>query len=75
MGWITQSPSATGRNKKRVFTDLLMLSMPVIPVVLHVRDKDPYASDLYLRCLKILKANVAPTSGCIFTALLGPRIR
>ncbi len=35
--------------------------MPIRPLVLHVRDTDPYASDLYLRCLKILQANVAPT--------------
>ncbi len=54
-------PECDWEKQEEVFTELLMFSMPVMPVVLHVRDRDPYASDLYLRCLKILKANVAPT--------------
>ncbi len=54
-------PECRWNIQEEVLTELLRFSMPIRPLVLHVRDTDPYASDLYLRCLKILRANVAPT--------------
>ncbi|KAL4222255.1 putative deoxyribonuclease tatdn2 [Mactra antiquata] len=55
-------PESTWKLQEDTMVRLLNFSMPVRPVILHMRDGvDEHAGEVSANCLQILKANAAPT--------------
>ncbi|KAL4222256.1 hypothetical protein ACF0H5_018293 [Mactra antiquata] len=55
-------PESTWKLQEDTMVRLLNFSMPVRPVILHMRDGvDEHAGEVSAKCLQILKANAAPT--------------
>lgn len=55
-------PESTWKEQEDIFIKVLQLSMPIRPLIIHLRDpKDKHCGELSTRCLQIMKANVAPT--------------
>ncbi|XP_060555212.1 uncharacterized protein LOC132716073 [Ruditapes philippinarum] len=55
-------PEMSWDLQEKTMVRLLQFSMPVRPVILHMRDgTDQHAGEVSAKCLQIMKANTAPT--------------